>query len=185
MRGSTASWTSGKSRREDKTLFWKRWRTGVGSRGQCARPNPAIQRTAGRSVFSPSMTSTWNQQRRAPSPAVADLFLLDVITVHWYWSYGVSSFLRWFPAVPPCAVPGQCVSLRRRFVSSCFSSAWPSCCGVALAGIFFRGADWLAAQTHFLHHVKSLLAGIAMGLFASVVVNRDFYARSRHLSSDI
>jgi hypothetical protein len=37
------------------------------------RPNQAMQRTAGRSAFSLSMTSTFNQQRRASSPAVADL----------------------------------------------------------------------------------------------------------------
>jgi hypothetical protein len=37
------------------------------------RPNQAMQRTAGRSAFPPSMTSTFNQQRRALSPAVADL----------------------------------------------------------------------------------------------------------------
>jgi hypothetical protein len=36
-------------------------------------PNQAMQRTAGRSAFPLSMTSTFNQQRRAPSPAVADL----------------------------------------------------------------------------------------------------------------
>jgi hypothetical protein len=35
--------------------------------------NRAMQRTAGRSPFSLSMTSTLNVQRRAPSPAVADL----------------------------------------------------------------------------------------------------------------
>ncbi len=37
------------------------------------RPNQAIQRTAGRSAFPLSMTSTFNRQRCAPSPAVADL----------------------------------------------------------------------------------------------------------------
>ena len=36
-------------------------------------PNQAMQRTAGRSAFSLSMTSTFNLQLRAPSPAVADL----------------------------------------------------------------------------------------------------------------
>jgi hypothetical protein len=38
-----------------------------------ATPNQAIQRTAGRSAFSLSMTSPFNLQRRALSPAVADL----------------------------------------------------------------------------------------------------------------
>jgi hypothetical protein len=32
-----------------------------------------MQRTAGRSAFRPSMTSTFDTQRRTPSPAVADL----------------------------------------------------------------------------------------------------------------
>ena len=36
-------------------------------------PNQAIQRTAGRAAFPLSMTSTFNLQRRALSPAVADL----------------------------------------------------------------------------------------------------------------
>lgn len=35
--------------------------------------NQAMQRTAGRSAFSLSMTSTFNLQRHSPSPAVADL----------------------------------------------------------------------------------------------------------------
>jgi hypothetical protein len=38
-----------------------------------ARPNQAMQRTAGRSEFWLSMTSTFNLQPRALSPAVADL----------------------------------------------------------------------------------------------------------------
>jgi hypothetical protein len=38
--------------------------------------NHAMQRTAGRSAFPLSMTSTFNQQRRALSPAVADLVLV-------------------------------------------------------------------------------------------------------------
>ena len=37
------------------------------------QPNQAMQRTAGRSAFPLSMTSTFNQQPHAPSPAVADL----------------------------------------------------------------------------------------------------------------
>ena len=37
------------------------------------RSNQAMQRTAGRSAFPLSMTSTFNLQPRAPSPAVADL----------------------------------------------------------------------------------------------------------------
>jgi hypothetical protein len=37
------------------------------------RPNQAMQRTAGRSAFTLSMTSVFNRQPRAPSPAVADL----------------------------------------------------------------------------------------------------------------
>jgi len=37
------------------------------------RPNQAMQRTAGRSAFPLLTTSTFNLQRRAPSPAVADL----------------------------------------------------------------------------------------------------------------
>jgi hypothetical protein len=37
------------------------------------RPNRAMQRTAGRSAFKLSTTSTFNQQPYAPSPAVADL----------------------------------------------------------------------------------------------------------------
>ena len=37
------------------------------------RPNQAMQRTAGRSAFSSSMTSSFNPQPHAPSPAVADL----------------------------------------------------------------------------------------------------------------
>ena len=36
-------------------------------------PNQAIQRTAGRAAFPLSMTSTFNLQRRALSPAVAGL----------------------------------------------------------------------------------------------------------------
>ena len=108
--------------------------------------------------------------------------------MHWYWSYGV---LYWI------AMAGSLLFLLAPFLGRMrFSSTAVRVqlflLGVALllwSGVgwyvFFRGADWLAAQTHFLHHVKSLLAGIAMGLFASVVVNRDFYARSRHLSSDI
>jgi hypothetical protein len=36
-------------------------------------PNQAMQRTAGRSAFPLSMTSTFNRQRRPPSPSVADL----------------------------------------------------------------------------------------------------------------
>jgi hypothetical protein len=35
--------------------------------------NQAMQRTAGRSAFTLSLTSTFNRKRRAPSPAVADL----------------------------------------------------------------------------------------------------------------
>jgi len=38
-----------------------------------ARPNQAMQRTAGRSAFQLSMTSTFNPQPRSLSPAVADL----------------------------------------------------------------------------------------------------------------
>jgi hypothetical protein len=37
------------------------------------RSNQSMQRTAGRAAFPLSMTSTFNQQRRALSPAVADL----------------------------------------------------------------------------------------------------------------
>ena len=37
------------------------------------RPNQAMQRTADRSAFPVSKTSTFNLQRRSPSPAVADL----------------------------------------------------------------------------------------------------------------
>jgi hypothetical protein len=37
------------------------------------RPNQAMQRTAGRSAFQLSMTSPFNLQPHAPSPAVADL----------------------------------------------------------------------------------------------------------------
>jgi hypothetical protein len=36
-------------------------------------PNQAMQRAAGRFAFPLSMTPTFNWQRRAPSPAVADL----------------------------------------------------------------------------------------------------------------
>ena len=39
------------------------------------RPNPAMQRSAGRSAFPLSMASTFNLQRTAPSPVVADLVL--------------------------------------------------------------------------------------------------------------
>jgi hypothetical protein len=38
-----------------------------------ATPNHALQRTAGRSAFLSLMTPTFNQERRALSPAVADL----------------------------------------------------------------------------------------------------------------
>jgi hypothetical protein len=38
-----------------------------------SRPNQAMQRTVGRSAFPLSMTSTFNPQPHAPSPAVADL----------------------------------------------------------------------------------------------------------------
>jgi hypothetical protein len=45
----------------------------LGSVVVAQRPNQAMQRTAGRSAFSLQMTSTFNQQPHAPSPAVADL----------------------------------------------------------------------------------------------------------------
>ncbi len=42
-------------------------------------PNQAIQRTAGRAAFPLSMTSTFNLQRRALSPAVAGLMSRQVL----------------------------------------------------------------------------------------------------------
>ena len=52
--------------------FPKTYRLYIESDAQ-PRPNQAMQRTAGRSAFPLSMTSTINPQPRAPSPAVADL----------------------------------------------------------------------------------------------------------------
>ena len=56
----------------DKALRRSERRFGM-TRPPSMKSNQALQRTAGRSAFLLSMTSTFNQQPHAPSPAVADL----------------------------------------------------------------------------------------------------------------
>jgi len=107
--------------------------------------------------------------------------------MHWYWQYGVSYWLAAigsliFLSAPfghntrrlPAAIRAQ------MFLLGLILLAW-SALGWYLLAHSVDGTTSLApAPLRIIEHTKSLLAGIAIGLFSSVLLNRAFYSPGKH-----